>query len=316
MGPFAKGLPVLGLDLRSSVFSDWGKVLPRTDLQTRFQLALLLSFIVHLLVVVGVTIRPPDRDKGKAAPQLEVVLVNSRSASAPVKPDALAQANLDGGGDTDAPRHARSPLPVQKRETARTDVAIAPRKVEARKPVTQRPMTQTREPAPVVVEPEPSNQSEPQPEPVQGTSASEIISRGMELARLEAQIAKNWDSYQKRPRRRFFGARTREFRFARYIEDWRMKVERVGTLNYPAAARDQRIYGMLQLTVAIRPDGSVESVEINRSSGQKILDEAALRIVSLAAPFAAFPPDIARDTDILSITRTWSFTRADQFQAE
>jgi protein TonB len=317
MGSLAKSAPSLRLDLTPNVFHDWFSDLSQSELQTRFQVALLVSFVLHLVVVVGVTIRPPDRYKpDMASTALDVVLVNSRTTAAPEKPDALAQANLDGGGNTDAPRQARSPLPLRKHESAEVAVAVETRKVEARNPVVQKTLTQPQEPAPAVAQPDSARKAEDQVEPVRGISSAEIINRGIEVARLEAQIAKNWDSYQKRPRRRFFGARTQEFRFARYIEDWRMKIERIGTLNYPAAARDQGIYGMLQLTVAIRPDGSVESVEINRPSGQKILDEAALRIVNLAAPFAAFPPDIARDTDILSITRTWSFTRTDQFQAE
>jgi len=142
------------------------------------------------------------------------------------------------------------------------------------------------------------------------------MSRGMEIARLEAQIAREWEEYQQRPRRRFIGARAQEFRFARYIEDWRAKVERVGELNYPQAARDQKLYGNLLVTVSIKSDGSVDRVEINRPSGHRILDAAVLRIVQLAAPFAAFPPDIARDTDILSITRVWTFTRSDQLVTE
>ena len=148
------------------------------------------------------------------------------------------------------------------------------------------------------------------------SSGDELMERALEIARLEAQISKDWDAYQKRPRRRFVGARTQEFRFARYIEDWRQKIERIGTLNYPEAAKNQKIYGSLQLTVSIKPDGTVDMIEINRSSGQKILDDAARRIVQLAAPYAAFPADIAKDTDILSITRTWTFTRADQLSTE
>ncbi|MGH8620893.1 MAG: energy transducer TonB, partial [Burkholderiales bacterium] len=154
---------------------------------------------------------------------------------------------------------------------------------------------------------------QPREEPQIAPSAADIVNRGMEVARLEAQIAREWESYQQRPRRRFIGARTQEFRFARYIEDWRAKVERVGELNYPQAARDLRIYGSLVVTVSIKSDGSLDGVEINRPSGQRVLDAAALRIVQLAAPFAPFPADIARDTDILSITRTWIFTRSDQF---
>ena len=100
------------------------------------------------------------------------------------------------------------------------------------------------------------------------------------------------------------------------MEGWRSKVEKIGNLNYPEAARSQRLYGSLLLTVAIRANGSIENVEINRSSGKKILDAAAVRIVQLAAPYAVFPPDIRRDTDIIHITRTWTFTRGDELVAE
>ena len=135
------------------------------------------------------------------------------------------------------------------------------------------------------------------------------------MARLETEIARNTDDYNKRPRKENLGTRASEYRFARYMEDWRLKVERVGTLNYPQAAKG-KLYGTLQLTVSIKSDGSVDKVEINRSSGQKVLDQAALRIVRLAAPFDRFPDAIRADTDILYITRTWTFTRSDQLSAE
>ena len=160
-----------------------------------------------------------------------------------------------------------------------------------------------------------------QPEPVKqqsndASSGADLVQRSLEIARLEAQIDKNWDAYQKIPRRKFIGARTQEYRFAQYIEDWRIKVERIGNLNYPDEARRQQIYGKLQLSVAIRADGSVESVEVNSSSGHRILDAAAMRIGKLAAPFAPLSPDIRKDTDILVITRTWTFTSSDKLESE
>ena len=133
---------------------------------------------------------------------------------------------------------------------------------------------------------------------------------------MRAEINRSLNEYQSRPRRTFIGANTREYRFTRYIEDWRAKIERVGEMNYPQAARDQKTYGSLLVGVSIRSDGSLEAAEIRRSSGSKVLDDAAIRIVQLAAPYAAFPPDIAKDTDVLSITRTWMFTRSDKFVAE
>ena len=92
----------------------------------------------------------------------------------------------------------------------------------------------------------------------------------------------------------------------------RLKVERIGNMNYQEAARQKKLYGSLLITVSIRSDGTLENVEINRSSGHRVLDAAAVRVVEMSAPYAAFPPDIRRDTDILHITRTWTFTKADE----
>jgi protein TonB len=281
---------------------------------SRFQYAVIASFVIHAIVLFGVTIRPPDLSKlDSVAPALEVVLVNSRSLTRPQQADAIAQQNLDGGGNTDLDRHAKSPLPVTRNDKQTTELTMESQRVKQLEVEAKKLLTQIQSQAKVetaVTQPEPQTESRVAP------NSADIMAKSLEIARLEAQISKDWDAYQKRPRRRFLGARTQEFRFARYIEDWRQKVERVGTLNYPEAAKNQKIYGSLQLTVSIKPDGTVENIEINRSSGQKILDDAARRIVQLAAPYAAFPAEISKDTDILSITRTWTFTRADQLFTE
>ena len=267
---------------------------------------LLFSIILHLSVLF-VSFTLPEMKKSSSAATLEVVLVNSKSASRPLKADALAQANLDGGGNTDAERQARSPLPVLDRRRE-SEIAqkeqVSQLEQQARSLITQ------------IKSPQRVEQAQAKPKqgeaPAESPAAADLVLKSLETARLEAQIARDWESYQKKPKRNFVGARTQEYRFARYAEDWRVKVEKVGNLNYPEEAKRQKIYGSLQLIVNIKADGSVENVEIKRSSGHKVLDEAAIRIVNLAAPYAAFPEDIRKDTDILSIVRTWSFTRADQ----
>jgi protein TonB len=280
----------------------------------RMQVALALSIAIHAVLIYGVSFTMPDASRLANEQQpLEVTLVNAKMVARPEKPTALAQANLDGGGNTDAARRARSPLPVPRESRPSTEVTMAQKRVEQMEREARQLMTQAKSAAVVNQAPE---QPQPKTEPQVAPDAAEILARSMEIARLEAQISKDWDAYQKRPRRRFIGARTQEFRFARYIEDWRIKIERVGELNYPQAAREQRIYGNLVVTVAIRADGSLEKVEINRPSGERILDQAAIRIVNLAAPFAPFPADIAKDTDILHITRTWLFTRSDRLLTE
>lgn len=271
-----------------------------------------ISIAIHA-VVLAIRFQPFDFKKMlDRGPPLEVALVNAKSKAKPVKADILAQANLDGGGNTDEDRRARTPLPVLPRESKATEVKVATQKIESLERQTKELLTQLKSqpvatPAPAPVE---------APEKAEAPTASELMQRTLEAMRLEAQIAKDMDAYQKRPKRRFVGARAEEYRFARYVEDWRLKIERIGNLNYPEAARQLKLYGNLLLTVSIRADGSVEDVRVERSSGQRVLDAAAVRIVEMAAPFAPLPPDIRRDTDILHITRTWTFTKGDELRSE
>jgi protein TonB len=274
--------------------------------------ALGISIAIHAVVL---TIRFAPiviKDLGRAQP-IEVALVNAKTKEKPAKADVLAQANLDGGGNTDKDRRAKSPLPVLPRDSAQNEITVATQKVEELERKAQELLTALKSKPSVPVAPQAAEAS---PEKPDLPSSSEMMQRTLEAMRLEAQIAKDMDAYQKRPKRRFVGARAEEYRFARYVEDWRLKVERIGNMNYPEAARARKLYGSLLLTVSIRADGSVETVEVNRSSGHRILDAAAIRIVEMAAPYAAFPPDVRRDTDILHITRTWTFTKGDELVSQ
>jgi protein TonB len=117
--------------------------------------------------------------------------------------------------------------------------------------------------------------------------------------------------YQELPRRKAIGSRTEGVVYAEYVDKWRRRIEQVGTRNYPEEAKRHKIYGSLLMTVYIKADGSVEKVEIDRSSGHRLLDAAARRVVELAGPFPPFPALVRKDWDILSISRTWMFTRSD-----
>jgi protein TonB len=270
------------------------------------------SLLVHAVVLM-IHFSPFDLTKlADKGPPLEVALVNAKTAAKPTKADILAQANLDGGGNTDADRRAKTPLPVLPLNNPEQQVAIATQKVETLEQQTRELMTQLRSAPIAAVQQKPVDAAERTELP----TANELMQRTLEAMKLEAQVAKDMETYQKRPKRRFVGARAEEYRFARYVEDWRLRIERVGNVNYPAAAREQHLYGSLLLTVSIKSDGSVEGVEVNRSSGSRILDAAAVKIVEMSAPFAPFPPDIKRDTDILHVTRTWMFTKADELVSQ
>ena len=278
------------------------------DRQSRLLAGCMGASIVLHAAVLAMQFRFPDSLKFKAPQPLEVVLVNAKTREKPVKAEALAQANLDGGGNTDQDRRAKTPLPVTKPAQPGKDLAEAQMRVKELEAQQQRLLAQARTSAnPVPVEaPRQAPAEEPQTQP-QGRDLREMALAAM---RLQAQIDKRTEEYQKRPRKQFIGARATEYRFAQYEEDWRAKVERVGTLNYPAEARG-KVYGNLRLEVVIRPDGSVESIRLERSSGLKVLDDAAFRIVQMGAPYGAFPPEIRKDTDLLVITRTWFFGQGD-----
>ncbi len=285
------------------------------DPSSRLDVAILVSVIFHAVVLFGITFKLPTPKFDNAVTPLEVVLVNSKSTSKPHKANALAQANLDGGGNTDDNRRAKTPFPLPPKHRQSIDVTKANQKTKQLEQEAKRLMTAVNSKQNIH---QSNSRLEKSKQGKKIPNASNLLQRSREIIRLEAQIAKDYEAYQKRPKRKFIGARTKEYRFARYVEDWRVKVERIGNLNYPEAAKRDRLYGNLQLTVGIMANGNLESVEINRSSGQKILDAAAIRIVKLAGQngFAPFPPDIRRDTDILHITRTWVFTRSDELMSK
>jgi periplasmic protein TonB len=270
-----------------------------------------ISVAIHA-VILSIHFAPNViKDLGRGSP-LEVALVNAKTKEKPTKADVLAQANLDGGGNTDQDRRAKSPLPVLPKDSSQNEITLATQKLDELERQAKEMLTSMRATQSVAIAPKAPEAAERPELP----TSNEMMQRTLEAMRLEAQIAKDMDAYQKRPKRKFVGARAEEYRFARYVEDWRLKVERVGNLNYPEAARSKKLYGSLLLTVSIRADGSVEHVEVSKTSGHRILDAAAMKIVEMAAPYATFPPDIRRDTDILHITRTWSFTKGDAFQAK
>jgi periplasmic protein TonB len=272
-----------------------------------------LSLALHA-GLLSVHFKFPDSLTWKPAnAPLEVVLVNARTKERPAKADVLAQANLNRGGTVDERRRAKTPLPVTEPRDPGKDFAEAQRRQRSLEAKQQEMLTQAREAQARVAAPTPTQPGVE--EPVAQPSGRDLADLALAAMRLQAQIDRQIEEYQKRPRKKFIGANAAEYRFAQYEEDWRVKIERVGTLNYPAEARG-RIYGNLRLTVTIRPDGSVESIELDRSSGLKVLDAAAFKIVRMATPFAAFPADIKRDTDLLVITRTWFFGQGDKIWTE
>ena len=275
-----------------------------------------LAALVHGAFIFGVAPAPRD----PAPPRyetMEVVLVQ-RPDETLSETARLAQANQQSGGEvpletapallqsdadqqTEAPALPETPPPAPRMPQLQTIVDAMPFPAESLKPLSiEAPATEAVEVAPSAKTPEPS--------------ATALLTEGLRMVAKNATAQRQPETNLAGPRRKFISASSREYKYAAYMEAWRAKVERVGNLNYPEEARQRGISGNLVLDVALTPDGDIHQITVRRSSGHKILDEAAIRIVELAAPYAPFPPSIRADTDLLHITRTWQFLHNREFK--
>jgi protein TonB len=273
----------------------------------RLSMTVFFALAFHAILILGVSFNLVD-DSEQPLSTMEITLVHNTSEEAPDDADYLAQANQLGGGNVAEKVRDSSPFsnptptdeegiaPDSRRELAMPPLPDKPDQQElmavdqARRQVHSRP------------------QQEPLPLPVEKITAAQLFERSQEIARFSAKIEQIKKSYALSPRQTYVrGANARQFRFASYLDAWRAKVERIGNLNYPEEAVRRGINGSLLLDVAINPDGSLHSVKVLRPSGHKVLDNAAIRIVKLAAPYPPLGKDILQDTDILHIPRVWQF---------
>jgi protein TonB len=277
-----------------------------------FSVALAIASLIHLIVILAVSFAYPRSSPTTHAKRPLEVIVLRRAAPSDKKPeiaDAFAQVDREGGG-AGRPREAEiepavepeSEIPEPEQDLAQV-ISLPPPPLIQQQPAPEQPPVAEE----VLAQPEPLAEPPPESAPPQVTAAQILASRNLEIAALTSRIRRGSRAYANRPRRKAISASTREYKYASYLESWRRKVERVGNLNYPEEAKRHKMYGSLILHVAVRSDGSVEGIRVLRSSGFDLLDEAAVRIVQLSAPFSPFPPDIKAETDVLDITRTWKF---------
>jgi len=276
---------------------------PRTGPRERLGATMVLSLIGFGVFILGVGFALDDA--APVVPTLDVILTQTSTPDAPDKADFIAQANNRGGGNQD---EARRPREAQLAAVPKPEPGAAPTTLVASAPPpapTPRERLVTSAGASAAAVPLPEDQ--PQPDPTRPLpTGRELMAQSAEMARLSAELAIRTELYARRPKKKMITASTREYEYASYMRAWVDKVERVGNLNYPEAARRQGLSGELVLTVSLARDGTVRGVLVNQGSGKKILDDAAVRVVQLASPFAPLPKT-AEDIDVLEITRTWSF---------
>ena len=272
----------------------------------RFVSALIFAIVAHAAVILGVSFGVREKTDAFQPPQtIEVTLVNSRSDEEPEDVDYLAQANQEGGGNTTDQVRPQTLLP----STMPSDKAQITSPVP---PVDSPPPQERAERAELLTTKNSSREVASDVFPAEKkrsekTSVAELVSRSMDIASLEAEVGQSMQAYSKLPRQKFVTASTKEYKYAAYMHAWRIKVERIGNLNFPAEAKRRKLTGSLILDVAVNPDGTLNHVAVSKSSGSNVLDDAAMRIVHLSSPFAPFPDEIRKEVDVLHITRTWKF---------
>jgi protein TonB len=270
----------------------------------RLGVTLLFSVVAHAVLALGLTFQFE-----KAAPQLpslDVILVQSANSEKPDKADFIAQANNSGGGAANKAHRPSQPYssPLPKALAGKAPVPLEDGAPRPTPPSPTELLTQKQSSFSVATDTQAPQSDLP------AEHERETAPRKMEMAKLTQEIRRESEQYAKRPKRKYISANTQEYEFAAYLRAWAARVERIGNLNYPDEARRQQLHGQLVLTVGLDLKGRVKSIDVIESSGHKVLDDAAMRIVRLAEPFPALP-ESKEKIDELYISRTWIFLPGD-----
>ncbi|WP_415890014.1 TonB family protein [Neptuniibacter sp. SY11_33] len=292
----------------------------------RFGFTLFFATALHAVAILGITFtfnneRPPQKT-------IEITLAQYQQETAPKQADFIAQANQEGSGTSqdkllpstpqkaefrdNKPRQATAiaqaiePTPPKPEPSAAAVKAKTKSDNSTAKKTKQKVVTTKQNTKKVATKAAKQQQKAPSG----GSPGTSLLARSLEMASLQAEIDAHREMRAKQPRiKRLTSASTKKREDALYLHNWRKKIENIGNLNYPEEARRNKMYGSLRLLVSIKPDGSVKTIDILESSGKPILDDAAIQIVRLAAPFQPFPVEMRKSTDILEIIRTWKFEK-------
>lgn len=269
------------------------------DQHSRFRNAVVMALVAHVLVILGVSF---DASTAASSPrQIEITLATRPSLSAPEEADRLAQANQVGSGANDSVTDissAASPPAVAAAHQSRDSQQQDRQTRQASKALT----TSAKARRSVADSEKESAQSD-----LRGISP-EVDRLAQELANLEAELSQQTRQLAEQPRvRRLTAASAKQSADAAYLLDWRRRLEAVGNQYYPEASVRYGIYGNVKLMVVIRADGNLEEVKVLSSSGYAVLDEAAIKVVRMAAPYSPFPNELRATTDKLEIIRTWQY---------
>ena len=279
---------------------------PQVDPGDRLSFTLFLALVLHVLLVFKLNFKLPDKTSGSQT--IEITLATHKSLHAPENADFLAQHNQEASGTLDKAQQLTTERQAEFADTQVRDVNPVPQQQAASR-------LQNKEQQLLTTSGQNIRHAQVKLNPDERQAQDNI--KGMiedqplisaEIASLQAKLDKQRQEYARRPRVRTLTSVSTKASFdAKYLNDWAVKIEQMGTRNYPREALNRRITGNLRMSVVLHPDGTIYEMTILQSSGQRLLDDAARQIVRMASPFAAFPPEIRSQVDRLQIIRTWSF---------
>ena len=280
----------------------------------RLGLTIFFAVVMHSLVILGISFTQPDQEKPpEKLPGLDITLVQSKTDKAIEDADFLANEAQEGGGKDQEAERASAPVEPIVATGKPGEVAVPNELIfvpDASEKSRMEIMTATKSDKKIFTE---QNTKEVLSKPNQQTSA-ELITFNKEIAQASAELGQLRRKYKNRPKKKFTSAATMKYKYASYEDSWRKKIEQIGTLHFPTKAKTRKLSGNVRVSVTVRKDGSVKDIQITKFSKHKILDDAAYRIVKLAAPFPPFPESLANDIDEWVITRTFQFLQSSKLR--
>lgn len=284
---------------------------PKITDNDRLGMTFFLAALLHGMLILGVTFSNAPVAENKTPATLDIILVQTQNPSEAKDAKYLAQISQQGGGNSETKSRPR-------------DLFAAPTVAKTPGQALQAPQQASRQQqaeAVAMLNQEQSSYSintrkqQTKPDDVTLQEQRNTIKKA-ETARMIQEISNIIEHEIARPKVKYMNSSTKEFAPARYMREWINRVERIGNLNYPDQARRDQLSGTLILDVAINAKGELLSIDLRQSSGHKVLDDAARRIVNLAAPFSPFPDKLKQEADVLHITRSWEFINNSQFKTQ
>jgi len=282
---------------------------PKISDKDRLGMTFFLAAILHGILILGVTFTLVPTAENKTLPTLDIILVQTQNPAEAKDAKYLAQISQQGGGNSEEKARPRDlfTAPTLAQEPG---LALQTQQQQSRQSQTEQVAMLRQKDSDFSIK---TDDQQTKPDEIT-INQQQSTNKNTKTARLAQEISNILENRAERPKVKYMNSSTKEFVPARYMREWIDRVERVGNLNYPDQARRQKLSGTLILDVVINSDGELVNIDLRQSSGHKLLDDAAQRIVKLAAPYSPFPAKLRQQADVIHILRSWEFMSTSQLK--